>query len=124
MTPEMVTVMTSFLFIIRTRHNAITRRNFKIIRLGRVPGGQEFILVAIKRKTVNEKYLFEETMKIWNGIGQMLVSGALDDTKTIGKVGADIFAKSGPEKPPKNRKKIQIFSGIFPVFPVDLAKNP
>ena len=32
-------------------------------------------------------------------IGQMLVSGALDDTKTIGKVGADIFAKSGPEKP-------------------------
>ena len=33
----------------------------------------------------------------WNEIGQMLVSGALDDTKTIGKVGADIFAKSGPD---------------------------
>ena len=34
-------------------------------------------------------------------IGQMLVSGALDDTKTIGKVDADIFAKSGPEQKPK-----------------------
>ena len=37
--------------------------------------------------------------KKWNEIGQILVSGALDDTKTIGKVGADIFAKSRPEKP-------------------------
>ena len=41
----------------------------------------------------------QKKMKKWNGIGQMLVSGALDDTKTIGKVGADIFAKCGPEKP-------------------------
>ena len=54
----------------------------------------------------------------------MLVSGALDDTKKTRKAGADIFAKSGPEKPEKKPKKIQIFSGIFPVFPVDLAKNP
>ena len=54
----------------------------------------------------------------------MLVSGALDDTKKTRKAGADIFAKSGPEKPEKKPKKIQIFSGIFPVFPVDFAKNP
>ena len=32
-------------------------------------------------------------------IGQMLVSGALDDTKTIGKAGADIFANFGADKP-------------------------
>ena len=38
-------------------------------------------------------------------IGQMLVSGALDDTKTIGKAAADIFAKSGPEKTQTNRRK-------------------
>ena len=66
----------------------------------------------------------QKKTKKWNEIGQILVSGALDDTKTIGKVGGNIFAKSGPEKPPKNRKKIKIFSGIFPVFPVDFAKNP
>ena len=63
-------------------------------------------------------------MENWDEIGQILVSGALDDTKTIGKVGGNIFAKSGPEKPPTNRKKIKKISGIFPVFPVDLAKNP
>ena len=34
-----------------------------------------------------------------NEIGQILVSGALDDTKKMRKAGADIFAKSGPEKP-------------------------
>ena len=45
-------------------------------------------------------------------IGQMLVSGALDETKTVGKAGADIFAKSGSEKPPKNRKQIQNVSGF------------
>ena len=32
-------------------------------------------------------------------IGQMLVSGALDRTKKMRKTAADIFAKSGPEKP-------------------------
>ena len=32
-------------------------------------------------------------------IGQMLVSGALDDTKKMRKAGADIFAESGLEKP-------------------------
>ena len=38
-------------------------------------------------------------MKGWDEIGQILVSGALDDTKTIGKASADIFAKFGAEKP-------------------------
>ena len=32
-------------------------------------------------------------------LGQNLVSGALDDTKTIGKVGADILANFGAETP-------------------------
>ena len=62
-------------------------------------------------------------MKKMDEIGQMSVSGALDDTKTIGKVGADIFAKSGPEQPQQIGKN-QDFSGIFPVFPVELAKIP
>ena len=34
-----------------------------------------------------------------NGIGQMLVPGALNDTKKIRKAGADIFANFGAEKP-------------------------
>ena len=38
-------------------------------------------------------------MKMWDEIWQILVSGALDDTKKMRKAGADIFAKSGPEKP-------------------------
>ena len=38
-------------------------------------------------------------MKLWDDIGQMLVSGALDDTKKMRKAGADIFAKYGPEEP-------------------------
>ena len=55
-------------------------------------------------------------------IGQILVSGALDQTKKIRKTAVDIFAKSGPEKPRENRTKIKIFSGIFPNVPVDLAQ--
>ena len=54
-------------------------------------------------------------MKIWYEIGQMLVSGALDDTKQMRKAGADIFAKSGPEKPPTNRKT-KIYSPGFSLF--------
>ena len=38
-------------------------------------------------------------LKTNDEIGQNLVSGALDDTKKMRKAGADIFAKSGPEKP-------------------------
>ena len=63
-------------------------------------------------------------MKTSHEIGQMLVSGALDDTKKMRKAGADIFAKSGPEKPKKKPKQIQIVSWVFPVFPVGLANNP
>ena len=62
-------------------------------------------------------------MENYDEIGQMLVSGALDDTKTIGKVGADIFAKSGPEQKPNKSEKIKKISRIFCVFPVDLAKK-
>ena len=36
-------------------------------------------------------------MKTNDDIGQMLVSGALDDTKTIWKAGADILANVGTE---------------------------
>ena len=45
-------------------------------------------------------------------ISQMLVSGALDDTKKMRKAGADIFAKSGPEKPLKNRKQSRFSPGF------------
>ena len=38
-------------------------------------------------------------MKTIDDIGQLLVSGALDDTKKMRKAGADIFAKSGLDKP-------------------------
>ena len=60
-------------------------------------------------------------MKKWNEIGQMLVSGALDDTKSIRKTAADIFAKSGLEKPKKIRKKSKFSPGFSPFFPVDFA---
>ena len=38
-------------------------------------------------------------MKTTDEIGQILVSGAVDDTKKMRKAGADIFAKAGPETP-------------------------
>ena len=41
----------------------------------------------------------KKTTKTNDEIGPTLVSGALDDTKTIGKAGADIFANFGAEKP-------------------------
>ena len=41
----------------------------------------------------------ENKLKTIDEIGQMLVSRALDDTKKMRKAGADIFAKSGLEKP-------------------------
>ena len=36
-------------------------------------------------------------MEQFDEIGQMLVPGALDDTKKMRKAGADMFAKSGPK---------------------------
>ena len=40
----------------------------------------------------------EDKLEKNDEIGQVLVSGALDDTKKMRKAGADIFAKSGPEQ--------------------------
>ena len=57
-------------------------------------------------------------------IGQILASGALDDTKKMGKAGADIFAKSEPEKSSNKLEKFKIFSGFFPMCPVNFPKNP
>ena len=67
--------------------------------------------------------------KTWNEICQLLVSRALDDTKTIGKVGADIFAKSGPEKPKKSEKNQNVlrdfprFSRGFSLKPLNSRRN-
>ena len=55
--------------------------------------------------------------KKWNEICQMLVSGALDDTKKMRKAGADIFAKSGLEKPKNKLNKSRFSPGFFPFFP-------
>jgi len=59
----------------------------------------------------------------FNEIGQILVSGALDDTKKMRKAGADIFAKSGAEKLNKSRK-IQNFLRDFPRFSRGLCVTP
>ena len=55
-------------------------------------------------------------MKNNDEIGQILVSGALDDTKKMRKAGADIFAKSGLEKPwNKTEKNLNVLR-MFPHF--------
>ena len=75
-------------------------RNHAIYNLGMVSGP---VLLKIKGKSWivifwgSKKQ--KKTMKKKDGIGQMLVSGALDDTKKMRKAGADIFAKSEPGKP-------------------------
>ena len=53
-----------------------------------------FILLVFKKKKKNETQ-----MKNIDEISELLVSGALDDTKKMRKAGADIFSKSGLEKP-------------------------
>ena len=93
-------------------------RNREIYNLGMVSGP---VLLKIKSKRwificLGSKNTKEKKQKI-DEIGQMLVSGALDDTKKMRKTAADIFAKSGPEKPGKKPKQIKILSGIFPNFP-------
>ena len=55
-------------------------------------------------------------MKNWDEIGQMLVSGALDDTKKMRKAGADIFAKSGLEKAWKKQGTSRRQFRFFPIF--------
>ena len=61
----------------------------------------------------------EETVTI-NEICQILVLGALNDTKPIRKPGGDIFAKSGPEKAKKKLEKLR-YSPDYSNFSVDLA---
>ena len=62
-------------------------------------------------------------MKKWDETGQMLVSGALDDTKSIRKTAADIFAKSGLEKTQKTGKKSKRSPGFSTFFPWTLPKT-
>ena len=60
------------------------------------------VLLKIKGKSWIFIFLVStQTKKVENldEIGQMLVSRALDRTKKIRKIAADIFAKSGLEKP-------------------------
>ena len=64
-----------------------------------------FILLGMnKLKTIDE-------------IGKMLVSGALNDTKTIRKAGGDIFANVGLEKPGKNLNKLNCSPDCSPISP-------
>ena len=65
--------------------------------------------MGVKKNETNKK----TTMKTYYEIGQILVSGALDGTKKIGKAGADIFAKSGPEKNAKNPKNLNFLSSLI-----------
>ena len=73
----------------------------QIYNLGMVSGP---VLLKIKGK-VAFSYVVGQTTKTKSGnierneIGQMLVPGALNDTKKIRKAGADIFANFGAEKP-------------------------
>ena len=60
-------------------------------------------------------------MKTNHEIGQMLVSGALDDTKTIGRP-ARIFSRILELKNINNEEK-ENNSGFVPDFRVDLAPN-
>ena len=55
-------------------------------------------------------------------IGQMLVSRALDLTQKIRKIAADIFAKSGLEKPRKKEEQLdfsldchRVSRGLWPI---------
>ena len=75
-------------------------RNREIYNLGMVSGpvlfkikGKCWIVIFLgSRKTNNQKLKKHE-------IGEMLISGALDRTKKMRKTAADMFAKSGLEKP-------------------------
>ena len=61
------------------------------------------------REKVGFSYFWGQTIekksKNYDEIGQIFVPGALDDTKKMRKAGADMFAKDGPENPPKKQKK-------------------
>ena len=73
-------------------------RNRTIYNLGMV---SRPVLLKIKRK-VGFSYCGgrkKEKSKKNDEIGKILISGTLDRTKKVRKAGADIFAKSGLEKP-------------------------
>ena len=78
------------------------------------------VLLKIKEKSWIFEFLGfkknETKMKNRNEIGQILTSGALDDTKKMRNAGADIFAKSGPEKLQNNRNKSKYSPGFSPLF--------
>ena len=62
-----------------------------------------------------------------DGIGQTLVSGALDRTKSIRNTAADIFEHLGLKNIKKTAKQLNVSpdcSSCFPHFPVDSAQNP
>ena len=67
-------------------------RNREIYNLDMVSGP---VLLKIKGTTYRQQNKTEQL----NEIGENLVPGALNDTKTIRKASADIFANSGAEKP-------------------------
>ena len=67
------------------------------------------VLLKIKGKLIFKLWGSKKQKKKSKQIDEickMLVSGALDDTKTIGKAGGDIFANSGLEKHWKNKDKM------------------
>ena len=77
-------------------------RDREIHNLGMVSGP---VLLKIKGKCWVFIFLGStkrKTTETNDDIGQSLVSGALDRTKKSRKTAADIFAKSGPEKPYTN----------------------
>ena len=57
-----------------------------------------------------------QKMKNWDEIGQIFGCRALDDTKKMRKAGADTFARSGPEKNPKQSDKYLDVLQDFPRF--------
>ena len=87
-------------------------QNREIYNLGMVSGP---VLLKIKGTSWSFTFLASKQRnneKTNDEFGQMLVSGALDRTKKIRKTAADIFAKSGLEKPLKKLEQIKIFNGI------------
>ena len=54
----------------------------------------------------------------FNEIGQILVSGALDDTKKMRKAGGDIFVKSGLNKLSKKKGKSKLSPGFYGIFQI------
>ena len=63
-----------------------------------------FIIFGGEQTKQGGEQMKKKTEKL-DDIGQCLVSGALNDTKTIRKASADIFANSGLEQPEQKRGK-------------------